>query len=167
MSAVFKALMGFLPQADIIYVVLFLGVAGVGGYYVHKYHAAINFETTVKAESAATLATATKTLAAENADYKAKLAAEKLDHANDTLAALQQHNDDIARLRPAAPHQTNTVLRGTSSPAAGTPSGANSAESMGGLSQHAVVCQGLADALRADDDIIAAERAERDALTGK
>lgn len=167
MRTIFKALMGFLPQADILYVILFLGAAGVGGYYLHKYHAAIEFESTVKAESTQALADAKRTIATNEADYKAKLAAEKLSHANDNLAAVQQHNDDVARLRAAAARQAHTSLGGTATAAAGTASGSSSPASLSGLPEHAVVCQRLSDALAHDDDILIAERAERDSLTGK
>jgi hypothetical protein len=162
-----KLLLNFLPQADILYVVMFLSAAGVGGYYLHKYHAAINYETTVKAESAATLAAARKTIIDNDTDYKAKLAAEKITHANDTLAALQQHNDDVARLRAAAARHGYAPLGGPAAPAAVAASGSSSEASLSGLPEQAIVCQRLSDALEHDDGILTSERAERDALTGK
>jgi hypothetical protein len=162
-----KLLMNFLPQADLIYVVLFLGVGGLGAYYVHKYHAAMEFESTVRAESVDAQVNALKIVADNTASYKAALAAEKAQHASDLLTASNQHNSDVARLRSAATGQVNPVLGGTPAAPAGSAGGAVGPASVSGLSEQAVVCQGLSDALRHDGDILAGERAERDALTGK
>lgn len=162
------ALLALVPARDWLYG----GIAAVAAFIAwdlhHKYEVAINYQKTVQAESAQTLAAAQKTITTNDTDYKAKLAAEKLAHANDTLAALQQHNADVARLRAAtAAHAANPLLGSAASASPGSPAGTGSAASLSGLPEQAVVCQGLSDALAHDDALLIAERTERDALTGK
>ena len=161
------ALLALIPVKDWFYGAIFATLAVMGWHFYDKYETAVNYATTVKAESKQALATAQQTIKDNDAAHAATVAAMETQHANDIAAALVQHNADLSRLRAAAPGQGRTVLGGAAAPGESGIAGADGYTGMGNLPGHTVVCEGLADALRADDDILADERAERDSLTGK
>lgn len=91
MSAVFKLLMNFLPQADIVYVVLFIGLGGALAYEVHH----------LKSEGAAAQVAADTKLAAEVTAHNADL---QTAAATKTAAIEAQYESDLQTIPTPAPH---------------------------------------------------------------
>lgn len=162
------AILSLIPVRDWFYGAIAAGALVLGWHYYDKYNDAVKYQQTVQAESAAALAAAKKQIADDTIDYNTALLAEERQHANDLLAATEQHNDDVARLLAASAARTPKPVLHSSGPAGkGAAPGARGPAVLSGLPEQAVVCQRLSDALKHDDDVTTAERAERDALTGK
>jgi hypothetical protein len=151
------ALLALVPLRDWFYG----AIAAAAVIFALDLHHKLEVANQIRAESAAALATAQKTIATNTADYKAAVSTVEAQYAKDMSAASQQHNADLARLRARAAGKAGPVLPG----APGTPAaGPQGDSSFGGLGELAL---NLADALRADDAALIACYADRNALTGK
>ena len=162
------ALLALIPSKDWLYGAAIAGSGLIGLHFYDKYRDAITYQNTVKAESAAAIAAAAKQIAENNAAHIAALAQLEKAHAAEIQANTAAHNADIARLRQLATAGKGKPVLG-SPPTTRTDSGTRAGSSLdvGAVSVRSDVCLDLADALRADDATIKAERAERDSLTGK
>jgi hypothetical protein len=153
------ALLSGLGIKDIFYGVLITAALSWGGWTYHKYESAVAYATSVRAESSAVIAEMAKQNDAYRTDYAAKLAASKVTQDAQIKAAAAQSADLAQRLRDyQARRCPNPVLPGTTSTPAGGTSGTNSVDE---------AVAGIIAAAAHDNAVIQAERAERDALTGK
>ena len=156
------ALLALIPAKDWFIGAAFAVLACTGWHYYEKYTDAVNYATTVKAESAAALADAKTTIAGLTLAYNTGLT--NLQAASDAKlkAANTTHLADVDRLqRAAAARATDPVLQGSAGAAA---EAAAWASRLGALES---ISAGLANALRADDIAANDCRAERDSVTSK
>ncbi len=159
-----------IPIKDWIYIAIIV-ILGIGfwSWSVHERKVGAAHETAaVLKASDKTKAAADKLLAAQDADYKAKLKASQEKRDADVNAAAAHAADLGDRLRYYETHHgTDTVLPGTAAP--GTPAAA-----CAGSDSDVVVPRATFEALLAveaaaehDHAILLSERAERDSLTGE
>ena len=154
-----SALLSALGLKDAIYGVLIVAALAWGGWTWHKYESAVAYAATVKTESSQAKAAAAKQVADLTAQHTAAVAAIQEKQNADLQAAAAQSAGLAQRLRQyAATRCTDTVLPGAPAPA-----------SIAAASPSSIVdaVAGLVSAAAHDNAVIAAERAERDALTGK
>jgi hypothetical protein len=156
------ALLALIPTKD-----WFIGAAVIGftvlcWHFYDKYENAVEYAVTVKAESAAALATANKQIADLTTQYAASLEANKVIYENELHAADLQHASDTERLRSiAAARATDPVLSGASGITAAIAAWSER------LNRVERISGSLADALRYDDAAATECWRDRDALTGK
>jgi hypothetical protein len=152
------ALLSGLGIKDIFYGVLITVAISWGGWTYHKYEAAVTYARDAKAETAQVQAN----IDTINARHAANLAAiQERYHAS--LQAAQSTSASLAgKLRNYTAHSCpGSVLPSAGTPASGAPAGAGGA---GSVEQS---LEQLISAAAHDNAVIAAERAERDSLTGK
>lgn len=158
----FPALLALVPTKDWFIGAAFAVLAVMGWHYYEKYHEAVTYAATVKAESAAALQLAQQQVKDLTAQYDSTLKTQEAAYETALNAASAQHTADVDRLRNIATARNgDPVLQGASGTAA---EAAAWAKRLGRLESVSV---GLADALRQDDDALKLCYAERDALTGK
>ncbi len=153
------ALLSGLGIKDIFYGALIAVAVSWGGWTYHKYEAAVTYARDAKAETAQVQAKAAADAKAKDDDYAAKLAATKVTQDVQLQAAAAQSADLAQRLRNyTARRCPGPVLPGAAPAAAGGAAGASSVDE---------AIAGVIAAAGHDNAVITAERAERDALTGK
>lgn len=153
------ALLSLIPIKDWIYLLVIAAIL-VGGAYEYEHLQAVGAARQHAADIAADtkLANAVKAqVAADNADYQARLQTITENQNAALQAAADRSNDLTARLRGYEARRC-PVLSGPATAAAPAAAGPSSVDD---------AVAGLVSAAAHDNAIIEAERAERDALTGK
>ena len=166
-------LLKLMPFRDWGYVAL--AAAAVVYYNVHVHNLIVDAQKRqIAAVAAATIAVQQKAHDAAvkmQADYEARLAAAERKYEDQVAAATAAHDADMRRLQQyaAAYRDADRALHGAAGSAgeSGTAEGTGGAGGVGELPRGLAVSLGLADALRADDALLEACRADRDSLTGK
>jgi hypothetical protein len=156
------ALLSGLGIKDIFYGLLITVALSWGGWTYHKYETAVTYARDAKAETAQVQAAAQANIDTITARHAANLAAiQERYHAS--LQAAQSTSATLAgKLRNYTSHSCpGSVLPSAGTPASGTTAGAGGA---GSVEQS---LEQLISAAAHDNAVIAAERAERDSLTGK
>jgi uncharacterized iron-regulated membrane protein len=168
------ALLSGLGIKDIFYGVLITVALSWGGWTYHKYEAAVTYANNAKTESAQIQAAAKVANDAKDKSYATTLAA--IQESSDAqIKVATARGDSIAdRLRKyQATRCPNSVLGSAAPATAGTAPSAGSSGSTGSGSDQVGNVKIAADikavivAAAHDNDIVTAERAERDAITGK
>ena len=161
--SIILALLARVSFKDWAYSIAFVVLAWTGLHYYHKYTAAVSYAQQLKTESDATKAKAAADLAAKDASYNEALA-DIIGRKNAEIKVAVANSDDLsARLRAytAAHNCPNTVLQGAPTAPAGA-----SVPASGSDGVEAAIERVIAAAYH-DTAVVEAERAERDALTGK
>jgi hypothetical protein len=148
-----------LPSRDIFYGALTLAALVVGWHYYHKYEEAVQYAAELREASVDAALNANEIIKSDQADYDAKLKAAQ-EAANAQINIAMAHANDLtSRLRKYEANRNRcSVLQGAApAPAGGT-------DGSGGV--EGAVADLIAAAVH-DNAVCTAERAERDALTGK
>jgi hypothetical protein len=168
------ALLEGLGIKDIFYGVLITVALTWGGVTYHRYEAAVTYAKDAKAETAQVTAKAAADIKSKDDDYAATLAANKVTQDAQLKTAAVVSAALASRLRNFSANRCpNTVLPGSSAPAAGAVAGPGSAGQAGSGPGHVSVAdieadiEAVMEAATHDNVVITAERGERDSLTGK
>jgi len=153
------ALLATFGLKDCIYGVLIAAALAWGGWAYHKYETAVTYAADARRETIQVQLNAAAQIAADNADYTAKLK-DSQDALNVQITAgIAQSNALSARLREYEANRCpNAVLPGAA------PAAASAAASPSSVDR---AVNGLISAAIHDNAVCTAERIERDALTGK
>lgn len=154
-----SALLAAFGLKDLVYGALIAAALAWGGWTYHKYEAAVTYAADARAETASVLKAAQQTIQDDQTDYASKLKTIEASYASSLTVANAQSADLVSRLRLyQAARCPSAVLQGA--PAA-------PASAAAGPSSVINAVAGLISAAIKDNATCVAERAERDALTGK
>ncbi len=156
----------FVPTKDLVIGALVVGLLILSWHFHEKYVDAINYATTVKAESVVALKAANDKIAADKVEYAAQHTKDLQTYENTIQTSNAQHSAELDRLRSfATTGKGSTVLPSptgwSTAPIAGLP------DRMANLFVDAGVCANVVNDLRQTRAALALSYAERDSLTGK